>query len=124
MASRYEKRRLTRILHSPPVLAFFTLFVLLMVSAAWSAYSKQSETAVRRNEATAELADLEAREALLKQNIAKLDTESGIESEIRDRFDVGRAGEHEIVVVDPPPTSTSTAAAPEKPWWQKLFSWF
>lgn len=124
MAEFYEKRRLRKLVHSPPVLAIFALFVLFIASAAWSAYHKQIDTRNNRQEAAARLASLELREKTLKDDIAALDTEGGIESEIRDRFDVGKAGERKIVIVDPPPISEVPTTTPKKSWLKKLFSWF
>ncbi len=124
MAEFYEKRKLKRLMYSPPALALFALVVLFFVSTAWSAYNKERDTALKRQEAAVELASLEAREVALKENLDRLHSESGIESEIRDRFDVGKAGEHEIVIVDPPPQASSTTTEAPKHWWQKVFSWF
>lgn len=124
MAEFYEKRKLKKLMYSPPVLAVFTLFVLLFVSAAWGAHQKERDTASKRQEAAAGLAELQAREAALRSNLDRLNSESGMESEIRDRFDVGKPGEHEIVIVDPPANASSTTTETSKHWWEKLLSWF
>jgi hypothetical protein len=124
MAEFYERRKMKRLMYSPPALALFAIVVALLASGAWGAYQKQSETGVKRAEAAAALAESTAREAALTNDLAKLDSESGTEAEIRDRFDVGKDGEHEIVVVDSASPTTTAPMTPPTPWWKKLLSWF
>lgn len=124
MVEFYQKRRLKRIMYSPPALAVVALVVGLLASGAWSAYNKQAETGKKRAAAAAELALLSAREGSLKADLAKLDTDAGVESEIRQRFEVGKEHEHMIVVVDPPAPQASSTPEEPKHWWSRLFSWF
>jgi cell division protein FtsB len=68
----------------------------------------------------AQLATLDARKAVLQQNINDLSTNRGQEAVLRETYGVAKPGEEVIVVV---PTK-ATLPPPPLPWWKKMFSWF
>ncbi len=70
-----------------------------------------------------ELSELKEKKAQLSTDIAKLQTESGVEENIRDKFGLAKEGEGLIVVVE---DKNKAEAEEEKPgWfeslWNKLF---
>jgi len=52
------------------------------------------------NDVEKELAELIKRKAELESSIAKLQNESGMEEEIRDKFQVSKKGEETLVILD------------------------
>ncbi len=66
------------------------------------------------------VAMLALREQELKENIARLKTEEGINNEIREKFSVTQEGEYVAVIIDDKKTSSSTDSA--LPWYKRF--WF
>lgn len=85
---------------SPPVA------ILLVICVGWGMVAivrtgiKQREALRLRNEARAELAELEQVQQDLEKNIQNLSTEEGIEAEIRQRYRVVKPGEQLVILVD------------------------
>ena len=52
-----------------------------------------------------------------------MNTERGLEEELRQKFDVGRAGEGLVVLIDPP-ESVEQKEILEKTLWQKIVGFF
>jgi len=120
----YEKRRLKHILFSKVTLLILGVAVAFFVTAVWDVYQKAQETAVKRAQREAELAELQEREAMLRSELDRLSTARGLEEEIRGRFEVVREGEGIIVIVDPSEEESQVAAAKEAGFWERLFGWF
>lgn len=95
MQASHRKRLYARVIVS----------VLLAVSVvcfiwAYNAYSKYRESRQYAKEVREELATVLQREEELRAKIAYLETEEGVEAEIRNRFNVAKEGEEVIVIVD------------------------
>ncbi len=106
MRSFQQKRRFKNILHSKPVLFFL---IILLLFFAWSVIGfigKMQLTIENRKIAENKVADLEKRKKELSEQTASLNTVSGIEQSIREKFPVAKEGEGVIVVVEDknPPT--------------------
>ena len=84
-------------------------------------YLKERESAALRAQAEAGLADLESRHEKLETDVAALRTESGKEKVLRGAYDVGKRGEHLIVIVEP--TAPSHPRATTTPWYERLKWW-
>jgi cell division protein FtsB len=123
MLGFYQKRKLKRYLYSKPTLAVLAVIALLFGNAAWSALGKERDARIRKNSTLAELASLEARELMLKEEIERLSTKRGIEEEIRSKFDVGLEGEKLIVVLDAKEDQTGEDMQ-KKGFWSGVEEWF
>src|SRR3989338_2688583 len=95
-----ERTRLRRFLYAKPTIIALVLVVVLLFRGVWGVYQKSAEAVAKRDKATAELADLAAREKELHEGIARLSTGEGVEAEIRDRFMVAKEGEKVMLIVD------------------------
>lgn len=121
MLERSEKRKLRRAIYSPlSVLVLFGL-VLYLSSRVWEVYQAHSETEERLAEKQAEFGELTGRQAMLESEIARLDTERGLEEEIRAKYEVAKPGEEVLVIVDPPVIETT--ASPNFSWWERFVGW-
>ena len=82
--------------------AFVLSLVLLVIvaRAAWSVNNKARDTRDNLALVEAELAELHERGEYLEGEISYLQTEEGVEAEIRDKFNVVRDGEEVIVIVN------------------------
>lgn len=67
----------------------------------------------------AELDALQAREAILQDNIDELATPRGQEAVLRQTYGVAKPGEEVIIVVPP----KETPPPPPLPWWKKALLW-
>jgi cell division protein FtsB len=105
-----------------------TVVILLLVVIAsfgvWDVYKKERASASLRVEAQTALADLSAREAKLQDNIAQLQTERGKEEIVRQQYEMGKEGEHLIVIVEPDEATTAPATTTIFQKIKKAFTWW
>jgi len=120
----HEKRKFKKLLYSRPTLIILGLLVIWLSFNVFSMYKKERDTRLRRIEQREILDELENREASLREEIERLNTERGIEEEVRSKFEVGREGEEVIIIVDSPDEVDTVKNSKEKSFWQKVFSWF
>lgn len=109
------------------------LVVGMCVLVGWSALTRwqvEREMAARRAVVEAEYAMLQARHEALAADVAYLSDERSLEAEVRKHFDVARAGESVVIIVDdqaatvaPAATATVPAAPSVRPWWKFWLVW-
>lgn len=101
-------------------LAIVTLFAL---SSVWDVYRKERDSRELRKRAELKLAELEMQEAQLRDGLARLHTDRGKEEALRQQYEVGRAGEGLIVIVDSAPQEAPPEPEGFMRWFNKLFRW-
>jgi cell division protein FtsB len=94
------KRRRKNILSYVVVLVMVVLTVLLGRST-WGIYQKHKISSEKRGEALEQLEELQERKEGLERELERLNTERGLEEEIRTKFQVSKPGEETIVLVEP-----------------------
>lgn len=125
MFTFYERRKLRRVLYSKPMVVVILLITLFLANVAYNAWDKASIAKNKRMEVAVELGALQAREAMLRERIAYLETDKGKEEELRKQFDVGKEGEYAIVVVEKEERIPLDAnKTKEKGFFERLFDWF
>lgn len=95
--------------------------VLLLLKSVWGVYKKDYMARINRQEAEIALANLKNKQAGLEKEIARLETDRGVEEELRRRFQVVRPGEQVLVIVDKdnnkaPVAVAKSKSAPEYIW--------
>jgi cell division protein FtsB len=108
-------------MYSP--LTFIVLGVLILIAGynVWDMYQKsqRTEEALRKTREAYDV--LLARQRFLDERLNELDTEAGVEAEIRDRFGVAKPGEEVIVVLsDEEQDAPSTE---EESLWGRFREW-
>lgn len=98
----YEKRRLKRLVYSKPVIGVLGILVMLACVPVYNVYTKFIDTFERKEAVAAELARVEHRESVLREEIERLDTPLGQEAEIRQKYELGKEGEQLIIIVEEP----------------------
>ncbi|MCX6735541.1 MAG: hypothetical protein NTZ13_00475 [Candidatus Parcubacteria bacterium] len=119
-----EKQKTRRLMYSSPMLVFLAILFVFFASRIWGLYQTNREAVRKANEAKAELRSLEERKTDLEKRVSFLKTERGQESEIREKFMVGKEGEGVILVVDTPQATTTKESAPEPSAWSRFLNFF
>lgn len=96
------------------------VLLLLLVAAAmrgvWGVYQKERESRALRQEAEAQLAEIEKRENALRADIATLKSDRGVERVLREEYEMAERGEGVIVIVE----STEPPSEPEPTTFEKF----
>jgi len=95
-----RKRNIRKVLYSKGTLLLLLFLLVLVGKATWGLYAKEHESRKNLDRVEAELLNLNLREDRLRADIARLETPEGIETEIREQFQVARPGERMVVLVN------------------------
>ena len=95
-----RKRKIRKVLYSPGVILGLFLLLVLVSKATWGLYDKERESRKNLDRVEADLLALTVREEQLTKDIARLRTPEGIESEIREQFQVAKPGESMVILVE------------------------
>lgn len=98
--------------------------VIFAFSWVWKVYQKERESAVLREQAEMQLADLQKRNAQLQSDIAVLETNRGKEAVLREQYELGKQGEKLIIIVDPSTPTATKATTTRFDWVKKAFHWW
>lgn len=109
-----RKQEVRKKLYSVPALAALALLTLLVIRGTWKVVQKMEESRGYVKNLQSEVALMQDRRQKLETSIAKLETEQGLESEIKGKFSVKKEGEQVAIIVDaressstPPPVKGS-----------------
>lgn len=94
-----ENRGWRNILQSKPVLALFAALTLFLAWSVLGLWGKMSVTEKSRKIAEDKVVELEAKKQKLSGDIEKLETEKGIEENIRAQLGLAKEGESVIIIV-------------------------
>ena len=111
MIEYQKKRKVRKILYSWPSLLLLAVVAGILVKAAWNVYDKEAASAAYLGEAQGELLKVSDNQQSLSQAVSSLQTEQGMEAEIRRKFAVVKNGEGLAVIVDDEGASSSMASA-------------
>lgn len=124
MLGFHEKRKIRNILYSKPILVILGFIVLFFLSTVWGAFKKERDTQRIKEQRIEVLESLEEREDILSQEIDRLNTERGVEEEIRAKFEVAHEGEGVIVIVNPKNDEEIVVSPEKKSFWKKIVDIF
>jgi cell division protein FtsB len=102
MLSFNQKRQLRRVATSRIMHGVLLVVCLFTAHSAYGRYAIARDMAERRVAAERELAELETRRAVLKEQVEYITSERGIEAEMRRQFDIAREGERVVIILDEP----------------------
>jgi len=125
MKELQQKQRIKRRIYSTPALVIFLIVIIFVVRGTYGVVMKDRESALSVANLKAKIATLSDRETQLKTEIARLGTDEGKDTLIKEKFSVSKAGEHVAVIVDEPnATSSSSAVRSEPNWLERLWRGF
>ncbi len=119
------KRSYRRILFSWGTLAVALVITFLGVKGVFEMYSKESLSRERLVAAQKEQEDFRLRHASLSQAVSFLETDEGVESELRKKYRVIKPGEEAVLIVNDtivPPATTTVRI--HRSWYARFFEYF
>ncbi|MFM2423682.1 MAG: hypothetical protein RLZZ70_67 [Candidatus Parcubacteria bacterium] len=100
MLEFYQKRSWRVVLKSWWFAGFLGFVCLLLLVVVYNRYTIERDMAARRLEAESVLHELRAREAAIADKVKYLESERGMEAEMRRNFDVAQPGEQVVIILD------------------------
>lgn len=95
-----EVNILRQLFFSPVGIFFSLLFLFVLIKANYSLYIRNDAARENRTTLQRELHTMEQRRDRLLATLGRIGTEKGEEIALREQYDVGRAGEEMVVVLD------------------------
>ena len=118
-----QKRHLKSIIYSKVSLLVLFILVIFLGRATYDIYWKYKISSENYNVVKKDYDNLKERNEMLNSEIDRLKTDTGIEEEIRSKFDVAKPGETVVVVIDSS-SSTSTDKNLKQGFWAKFWGIF
>jgi cytoskeletal protein RodZ len=118
-----QKRKVKQFLYSPITIGILLIVTLYAIYATWVVYQKKVKTEEKLAEMQQRVYDLSEKNIRADNAIAYLNTDEGVEEEIRSKFALVKSDERMVVIVDDP-ASDATNTPPQKTLWQKFISIF
>ena len=95
-----ERRNLRRVFFSKFTLILLAVILIFLVYSSVKVYLKSREAAQVNAMLQKEVDDLRAQKAELEASVNKLQTKTGAEEAVRDKFMVQKPGEKTVIIVD------------------------
>lgn len=94
-----KKRTARRIVRSRIVIGILAVAVIFLGNATWNAYQGYSKAKEKEEHVVRQLEALTERKEGIEKDLNRLQTQRGVEAELRQRYNVGKEGEEVVVVV-------------------------
>lgn len=118
-----QKRKLRAFIYNKITLSVFFVIVLISLFSTFNVWRKKVESQKLTESSESKVAELEARKVFIDDQIVKLNTEEGIEEEIRSKFSVAKEGEKVVVVVNDD-LDNNIETEEKRSLWQKFLDFF
>jgi len=119
-----QRRKIRNLTYSRITLLILFLLVLFMVRSTWNVYQKKRISEEMKNLSLENVEKLRLRDNELGKSIEKLETDSGVEEEIRLKFNVVKSGENMAVIVEDEKNNLATTTNLKIGWWNELLNFF
>ncbi len=119
-----EKRELKRIIFSRASLII--LFVLLIFLSVFTVktFLKYRKAVQKDEKITEEVRDMERKKSDLAEKIKRLQTASGLEEEMREKFNVAKPGEEVLTIIDKSKENDKINSEDgERGFFSKIWNW-
>jgi cell division protein FtsB len=118
-----QKRKVRSVIYSRITLIVLLLLVLWFIHSTFTVYKKMKESETAKDLSLNDLEKLKDRSDDLRVKIDELDTERGIEGEIRSKFSVAKDNEEMVVILDDV-DNVPTPGSKKLTFWQKIRDFF
>lgn len=95
-----QKHIIRQRIYSKPVILLLLVILFFIAHGTWNVFKRSHQSDQKLVLAEESLAKFEEKRDTITQEIERLETNVGIEEEIRSKFDLAREGEKSIVIVD------------------------
>ncbi|OIO30756.1 hypothetical protein AUJ77_01875 [Candidatus Nomurabacteria bacterium CG1_02_43_90] len=120
-----ERKKIRKIVYSKITIFVLTGVLFVVSVGAWRVHKKALVAMTERDISARALADSESRMKELQISLARLNSNQGIEEEVREKYTVALPGEEVVVVVDENAKKSENGEVPaSNGWWQKILSFF
>lgn len=100
MSYRLKQRKIKQKIYSWWMVAILAVVAFFFVSNTLDVYKKYSDSKQTISSLEDRYEKTNSREVELQEKIENLQSESGLEEEIRDKFNVAKEGEEVVIIVD------------------------
>ncbi|MFT5179593.1 MAG: cell division protein FtsB [Candidatus Paceibacteria bacterium] len=118
-----KKNNITKKMYSIPVIILLVLILVLIIRGTWGVYQRASISSDKLAVAQVNVGNLNERQEKISGKIEKLNTSTGIEEEIREKFNVVKEGEEMIVVINKNSDRDLDLNGNKGSIWSKFFPW-
>lgn len=118
-----QKRKIRSVAYHKATLIILSILVLIFAHSVWGVYQKKRESEEMKNISLQNTKELRLRDEDLKMKIERLGTQTGVEEEIRSKFNVVKDGEKIVVIVEDQSSGLS-ASSSVTGFWQKIWDFF
>ncbi len=118
-----QKWKAKTFLYSRGVRVFLTIVALYSLYSTYTVYAKKHESEQAVVEAEQRLIALSSKNTSLLEDIDRLQTDEGLEAEIRSKYSVAKGSERVVVLVEEEPAPLATTSE-KKTRWQKIKGFF
>jgi len=108
--------------YSKITIALMLVLLVFMARGTYSIYQKERDAAAQRDLMQQQFATLQARETVISADVQALQTNTGLDKALREKFGVAAAGESVAVIVDATATDATTAPPVQQTFFQKFWS--
>jgi len=108
-----DKKRIRKIIFSRFSLAVLLIILIILSVSTAKVYLKSQKASLRNDQTIAQIKELEKKKKELEDRIAKMQTGSGLDEEIREKFNVQKPGEEVLNIVDKSPENDKIDSAEE-----------
>jgi len=114
----FQQRRIfRRLMYSKISIFFLSIIFIFFAFSVAGVYRKSKEASQKNNEVKSELNELKAKKDYLENEINRLNTNIGVEEELRDKFQVAKPGEKVIIILDDNKVDTGEAKSKNSDNW-------
>ena len=120
----FQQRRIFRhfIYSKFSIFLLFIVFIFFVFSTA-GVYEKKMEATRKNSDVEKELNDLKAKKDYLEAQVNRLNTDAGVEEELRDKFQIAKPGEKVLIIVNDNDKNTANepTTGDNKSWFRSVF---
>ena len=124
MSRLKNKNKIKKVIYSWPVLVLLFLMILLVGKGVWGVYKSEKISRQSRQLSGEEYKRLQDRSDLISLEIEMLETEKGIEAEIRDKFRVVKEGEQLAIIINSADELKEQVKEEKEKFWTKILNLF
>ncbi len=118
-----QKRQARRMIYSKVVMCGLLVFCVILTNGLFNMYGRARESLDRKNFSAYSLTQLEQREAKLKSEIERLNSRTGLEEELRNRYSFSKEGERVIIIIEDEDGTRSATTTDEASFTEKAATW-